>query len=70
VSEDLDRAGGQPRQADDRIDRRRLAGAVRPEKTEEIARFDAQRNTIDRGEVSVPLDDVREVDGGRAPVRA
>jgi hypothetical protein len=65
VSEDADRAGAAASQSGDRVDGRRLAGAVRPEEAEELAGLDAQRNAVDRSKGSVPLDEVFDLDGGR-----
>jgi hypothetical protein len=64
VTEDADRAGVGSRETDDRIDRRRLPRTVRPEKTEELTGFDAQRNAVDRGEVAVAFDQVVDLDSG------
>jgi hypothetical protein len=68
VTVDLDAARRDARQADDRVDRRGLSGAVRAEKSKEIACTDAQRNAVNRGEVTVPLDDVCDLEGGRLAV--
>jgi hypothetical protein len=68
VAVDFDTAGSNAREAHDRVDRRRFSGAVGPEKSEEIARGDAQRDAVDRSEVPVPLDDVRNFKGGRLAV--
>jgi hypothetical protein len=50
------------RQANDRVDRRRLAGAVGAEKAEELAGFDAQRNAVDGSEVAVALNELVDFD--------
>jgi hypothetical protein len=60
VAEDADRTAVQPRQPDDRIDRRRLARAIGPKEAEKIARFNLQRNAVNGGEVAVTLDDMRD----------
>ncbi len=65
VAEDADRAGARARQADDRVDRRRLARAVGAEEAEELAGADAQRDAVDGGKAAVPLDEMLDLDGGR-----
>ena len=47
VAEDLDRPRGNGREADDGVDRGRLAGAVGAEKAEEIAALDVERDAVD-----------------------
>jgi hypothetical protein len=67
VPEYLDPSRRRLRQADDRVDRRRLAGAVASQETKEVAVLDAQRQVVDGGETAVPLGEVLDancVDGG------
>jgi hypothetical protein len=65
VAENPDRAAARARQPGDRIDRRRLAGAVGPEKAKKLAGVDSQRDAVDRGEATVPLDEAGDLDGCR-----
>jgi hypothetical protein len=63
VTEDSDASGARTSQTDDGIDRRRFAGAVGPEKAEELSRFDAQRNSVDGREAPIPLHEAIHFDG-------
>jgi len=47
------------------LDRRRLAGPVRPEEGDELARVHAQRDAAEDGPRAVALDDALELEGGR-----
>jgi len=49
-------------QADDRVDRGRLAGAVWAEKPEKLAGAHAQRDAVDGGDVVVALDEIVDLD--------
>ena len=73
VAEDPNRSGALAREADDRVDRRRLAGAVAAEKAEEIAVLDVQRDVVDGDELTVTLAEVLDLDGrscyGMSPLR-
>ncbi len=72
VPKDPDRAPIGLCQADNRVDRRRLARAVGSEKPEKFTRFDAHRNVVDGGEVAVAFDQVLDFDGrsyGTNPLR-
>jgi hypothetical protein len=68
VAVHLDAARRKARETYDRVDRRGLTRAVRAKKAEEVPCANAQRYTVDRGEVTVPLDDVRNFQGGRLAV--
>ena len=57
VPEDADAARALARQPDDRVDRRRFSRAVGPEKAEELARLDSQRDAVDGREASVTFDE-------------
>jgi hypothetical protein len=63
VAEDADRTGIGACKADDRIDRRRLAGAVRPEKAEKFAGRNAQRDAVNGREAAVAFDEIVDFDG-------
>ena len=45
-------------------ERRRLAGAVRPEQAEDLARLDRERDAVDGGDLAEPDDEVVDEDGG------
>jgi hypothetical protein len=60
VTEDLDRARRQRREAHDGVDRGRLARTVRPEKSEEVAIRHVERYAVDRDEIAVPLHEIRD----------
>src|SRR5206468_1964212 len=62
VAEDADRPAVEPRQADNRIDRRGLTRAVGTEKSEKIARSHLQRYSVNGSEVAITFDDLRDVE--------
>ena len=55
AAEHLHVAGIGREQALENLDRRGFAGAVRPEEAEAFARADVEIETVDRGDVAVPL---------------
>src|SRR5580704_5936669 len=63
VAEDPNASAAGAGQTHDRVDRRRLAGAVRPEKPEELARFHAQRDSVDCRETAIPLHEAIHFNG-------
>jgi hypothetical protein len=65
VAKDANRAGARARQADDRVDGRRLTRAVGAEEAEELAGTDAQRDAVNGGKGAVPLDEMLDFDGRR-----
>jgi hypothetical protein len=72
MSEDADRSRVGARETDDRVDRGRLSGAVRSQKTEKLAGFDAKRDFVDGGEVAVTFYEILDFDGwcyGTNPLR-
>src|SRR5215216_1736467 len=60
--------GGVEQRAQHR-DRGGLAGAVGSEEAEQLTRFDRERDAIDGGEVTEPLDEAVDLDGPVRPVR-
>jgi hypothetical protein len=54
-----------PGETEQELDRRRLAGSVRSEETEQLATTDAQVEPVERGRPTERLDDAIELDGGR-----
>jgi hypothetical protein len=62
VTEDAYAPAGAFGQSDDRVDGGRLAGPVGSEKAVKLARFDAQRNAVDGGEIAVALDEAIDLD--------
>src|SRR4029079_2561128 len=50
---DADIACARPHKADDGVQRRRLAGAVRPDQPDDLARTDRERELSDRGDGAV-----------------
>src|SRR5688572_19018557 len=60
-------AGGRAVEPGDDADERRFSGAVRPEKTEELALGDLEAHAAERDEVAIALRDVLDLDGGRHP---
>lgn len=65
VAEDANASAARLGQTDDCIDRRRFAGTVWPEETEEFAGLDPQRNSVDCRKVAVSLYEAIDLDGGR-----
>ena len=64
VAEDLDRARGRLREPGRAVDQGRLAGAVRAEQAEELARLDLERDAAQRLDPGrVALDQVLDVRG-------
>src|SRR5579863_1772388 len=63
VAENSDTPAAGAGQTDDRVDRRRFAGAVRPEKAEELSRFHAQRDSVDGRETAIPFHEAIHFDG-------
>src|SRR5581483_7074385 len=61
--EELGAPGRRPDQPEQHSQRRRLAGAVRPEIAEDVAALDRQVDTVDRDELSVALDETPRDDG-------
>src|SRR5262249_33217771 len=51
-------------------DRRRLAGAVRPQDAEDLAGEDRERDVVDRGHLAEAFDQVAQLDDRRAVERA
>ena len=64
-SKDAARAPGGSGQAQQQLDRRRLARTVRPEETDELAAPDGQAEPVEGGRAAKGLDDPVELDGGR-----
>jgi len=54
------------READDRVDGRRLARTIGPEKAEELTGCDFEREVVNRDDVPVPLDEVADTNGAVA----
>src|SRR5204862_3747189 len=50
---ELDLAAGPTGEAGDRVDERRLAGAVRPDQADDTARRDLERDRVDSGRSAV-----------------
>src|SRR5262245_9645755 len=72
VAVDLNRARARRLNADDAAERRRLAGAIRPDETDDLARLDNERQIVDGFEVTVDLGQARDADhlnGERESVR-
>ena len=65
--ENPDRAGVRPAQSGDRLDRRRLSRAVRPEDSEDLPLFDAEGDAVDSRSAVVALGDVGDFDDVHAP---
>ena len=64
VAEDPDRARGRLREPGRAVDQRRLAGAVRAEQAEELARLDLERDAAQRLDPGrVALDQILDVEG-------
>src|SRR5207245_11192728 len=59
------RALRRPDQPEQHPQRRRLAGAVRPEVAEHVAALDRQVDVVDRDDLAVPLDEAARLDGLR-----
>ena len=56
-----DASRGRPDQAADRAQRRRLAGAVRPDQRDDLALIDVQRNAGERGDTAVARDQILDL---------
>ncbi len=69
-AEDRPVALGRPREAEQQLDRRRLAGAVRAEQAEHLAAVDAQVEGIEGDRRAVGLAEAADVDGGIGHGRA
>ena len=63
-SEHVDRSGGRSDQSQQHLNRRRLAGAIRPKQSENLARPDVERNPVDRGEVTESLGEIADFNDG------
>ena len=57
--------GARSREAEQQLDGRRLAGAVRAEQTDQLAASDGQAEAVEGGRPPVRLGDAVEVDRGR-----
>jgi len=64
VPENSNCSGRDARKTDDRIDGRRLARTVRPEKAEKIARRNGERDIVYCWKISILLADVRDFKRG------
>ena len=63
-AEHPDRARVRAPVALERLDRGRLAGAVRPEEGEHLAGLGGERQPVDGDQVAVPHDEPGDLDGG------
>ena len=63
AAEELDASLARTDEAEQHPQRRRLAGAVRPEIAEDVARLDGQVDVVDRDELAVALDQGARRDG-------
>jgi hypothetical protein len=63
VPEQLDRAAGRSRQAEHRLDRRGLAGAVGSEDRGDAAGRDLEIDAVEGGHVAAAMDDALQADG-------
>ena len=67
--EELDDARIRAAEAEEQVDRRGLAGSVRPEEGDDLRLGDGQREVVERRHLAVPFHDVLESCGRRSPGR-